>query len=97
MNDKKKNDKDLNKRLSIAMAIFALVMIVLLIIFLFICYKVFTVDDINSARKLLLTSCIFALVTLSTRKWLTPLCMKIAGLDKMDLESLEKDNDDLDP
>lgn len=96
MNDKNKNNKDINKRLSIAMAIFSLVMLVLLIIFLFICYKVFTVDDINSARKLLLTSCVFALVTLSTRKWLAPLCMKIAGLDKIDVESLKENNNDLD-
>lgn len=77
--------KDFNKRLSIAMVIFFTVILILLVVFMFICYKLITVNDLESAKLLLLGSCIFAIVTFSASRWLGEICIKLSGLDKYDI------------
>ena len=77
--------KDLDKRMMIAMTIFFIVVMSLLVAFMFICYKSITANDLESSRRLLIESCIFAIVTLSAGKWLAPVCIKISGLDKYDI------------
>lgn len=77
--------KDFNKRLSIAMVIFFTVILILLVVFMFICYKLITINDLESAKLLLLGSCIFAIVTFSVNRWLGEICIKLSGLDKYDI------------
>lgn len=77
--------KDFNKRLSIAMVIFFTVILILLVVFMFICYKLITINDLESAKLLLLGSCIFAIVTFSASRWLGAICIKLSGLDKYDI------------